>query len=234
MEPLHDIHKMLLRTCPTSVTVSASRLERTAAGRNILKRCLWQSVQPENTPSINEWAIVDPDYTRQSILLPPKEFRGPVGAFQRIHYKSNRCFLQKASLDLLRIEETEKHYFAKEYRTFNCPTPACSAYFNQPGQWPAHAIEHRHYIDAEPPPEIAIRFAQQDQMLNDMLQRECKDVFERLASDWGAEGSDQRRIAEDAFLHQLQHDPLYARSKPRRESSIWTSYWLNMNRMHWF
>ena len=46
---------------------------------------------------------------------------------------------------------------------------------------------------------------------------------------WGEEGSQQRREAEDAFLYQLEHDPLYAQREPPRERLVWLDYMLDMN-----
>jgi hypothetical protein len=56
------------------------------------------------------------------------------------------------------------------------------------------------------------------------IEQQYADKMADLRIQWGKEGSQKRADAEQAFLTQLQHDPLYTHEKPPEESAIWLRY----------
>ncbi|CAO2651718.1 Nn.00g000010.m01.CDS01, partial [Neocucurbitaria sp. VM-36] len=76
-EPLPESLARIVDMSPTGISVfGASYLRRTIPSGFAYQRCLWQPIQP-NDDAAKEWVLADLDWTRDSVLLPPKEFRGP-------------------------------------------------------------------------------------------------------------------------------------------------------------
>jgi hypothetical protein len=222
-----DVHKALVEKCPAPISVTASYLQRTLPSFKV-KRHRVKKDSTNNGTTIH-WPILDLNWTRPIILLPLKEFRGPVGEFQRNTYAGQICKYRKNSLRLLRVEAIEKHHFGTEYRAFSCPKFGCPAYFTLPGQWPAHVdVSEGHEFQAPIPPEYAIQFAEHEEELQHIYYRGHRDAIEAMRVQWGEDGSEQRRAVEHAFLQQIEQDPLYARSKPAEETAIWRHYQMFM------
>lgn len=53
-----------------------------------------------------------------------------------------------------------------------------------------------------------------------------------MRAAWGEEGSQGRDEMKQAFLQQLQDDPLYAGEEVPNESSLWRTYEKSLND-HW-
>lgn len=229
VDPWPDSLATLIDKCPATISISGvSYHRRTIAGGLAYQRCLWLRTGPPNSTDSN-WALSNPNWTRESILLPPKKFRGPVGAFERTLYKANRIYCYGLSLRQLSIEAMERHNFEGNQRGFTCPNPACEMHFDQPGQWPLHAIETGHSVNATFTSELATQSMLQLERLMYMQKKDVEIAREKMITDWGVKGSEQRRIAEHAFLSQVEFDPLYAHSKPGKQASIWIRYGDTMN-----
>jgi hypothetical protein len=226
---LTDIHKRLLRRCPANLTVSASYLQHNTSSRRTVKRRLWEKSQANNSSAAGDWTVANLQWTRQIVLLPPKTFHGPVGAFQRTMYELACYLYQHRSLVPLRIEAIEKHHFGGDYCAFRCRAPACTAYFDLPGQWLAHADEYRSHCEANLPPDYEAEFAAQEEQIESRHKQRRMDVIETMRTSWSALGSEPRRIAEHAFLSQLEDDPLYAGSRPGEQTFMWKYYQATMN-----
>ncbi|KAF2822731.1 hypothetical protein CC86DRAFT_261125, partial [Ophiobolus disseminans] len=221
---MQEVHKVLVQKCPATISVSASYLQRTSLDGATVKRHLVKKSHTNNGKTIH-WPILDLEWTRQIILLPLKEFRGLVGEFQRVDYALSLYLHRMWALALLRIEVVEKYHFGGEYHPFNCPEPTCPAYFTLPGQWPAHADEFSaHHDKAEIPREFAIQWAEHKEEIQRTYQRGRWDAIELMRAQWGVDGSEQQRAIEHAFLEQIEHDPLYACSKPAKETALWGRY----------
>lgn len=229
-QPLSKVHTALLQRCPTNVDVSGSYLQRRTPNSRAAVRHLVRKEQVHDSSVPDAWTVVNPQWTPQIVLPPHKTFRGAVGSFQQIKYEGERYSYQLQTLGLLRIKATETHYFGGEPRAFTCPAPACTAYFDRPGQWPAHADKFKHQYDAEVPPEFAAEFAAQRKQLERRQKQGCDHAIESMRKSWAVPGTEQRRIAEYAFLSQLEHDPLYACGRPARQTSIWNWYRMIMDK----
>jgi hypothetical protein len=221
---MQEVHKAIVQKCPAPISVSASYLQRNFSNEAIVKRHLVKKPSTNNSTTTH-WPILDLEWTRQTILLPLKEFRGLVGAFQRIEYALTVYLYRRRSLALLRVEAIEKHHFGREYRAFSCPEPTCLTYFTLPGQWTAHVDEcNGHESKAEIPPNFAIQFAEHEKKIERIYQRDRWDAVDIMRAQWGVDGSEQQRAVEHAFLKQIEHDPLYACSRPAKETTIWRHY----------
>jgi hypothetical protein len=233
-QPLVEIHTRLLQKCPANVDLSASYLQNRTLNSQALVRRLVQKKQVYDGRVAGAWTVVDPEWTPQLVLPPHKTFRGPVGAFQQVGHEIARYLYQHRTLALLRIKAIETHYFGGEPRAFTCPVSACTAYFDRPGQWPAHAEAYRHYYDAALPSEFAAEFAAQRERIERRVKQGRDDATELMRKRWGALGTEQRRVAEHAFLSQLEHDPLYACNRPARQTILWNWYRATMDKEEFF
>lgn len=221
---MQEVHKELVEKCPASISVFASYLQRDLSNEALVRRHLVMKPSTNNGTTTH-WPILDQEWTRQTILPPPKEFRGLVGAFQRLDYALTVWEYQRESLTLLRIEVVEKYHFGTEHRAFSCPMRTCPAYFTLPGQWPAHVDEcNGHDSMAEIPCEFAIQFAEHEEEIKRKYQRDGSSALETMRAERGADGSEQQRAKDHAFLEQIEHDPLYACSKPGKETVLWKRY----------
>jgi hypothetical protein len=221
---MQEVHKELVQKCPAPISVSASYLQRDFSNKAIVRRHLVKKPSTNNGTTTC-WPILDREWTRQTILLPLKTFRGLVGAFQHAEYAQIIWEYQQECLPLLRTEIVEKYYFRTGYRAFRCPKPACPAYFTLPGQWPAHVDEcNGHESMAEIPGEFAIQLAEYREEIKRTRQRDYSDAMESIRTQRGVDGSEQQRAVDHAFLEQIEHDPLYACSKPAQETAIWQRY----------
>jgi hypothetical protein len=219
-ESLPDDLKMIVEMCPAGISVSASFLKNAAGCTRRLERSLWR-LAGRDASIVGRWEKINPMWTRQSILLPHKDFRGPVGAYQSTHYKAHRYHLQYRAQQLLLIEAIERHHFHERQEPFKCFDPECEAQFGLPGEWTLHAIDSGHDDFAVPPDEFKASFDQHKKMLQMHMKGEA---LGRIREAWGEKGSERRHNAEQAFLYQLDHDPLYAHGKPARACSTWFMY----------
>jgi hypothetical protein len=151
-----------------------------------------------------------------------------VGTYERATYSLNQIRNQIAAAGLLVIESLERHHFDGRHEPFSCYDPECEAHFEQLGEWTLHAIESRHYSSAVPPSSLKALFDQQKGKLLHMRNQYFSQGA-KMRIDWGEEGSEKRHNAEQAFLYQLDHDPLHAHGKPARECSTWLMYTRQVN-----
>jgi hypothetical protein len=225
-ESLPDDLKIITEMCPKGIRASASFLKRTAGYTYLLERSLWRQAE-RDVKIARQWQQITSTWTRQSILLPPKEFRGPVGAYDSTFYKFHQYCRQKTGAQLLVIEAMERHHFHERRKPFDCLEPGCEARFGGPGEWTLHAIDNAHFQSAVVPDNVKALFDQNNSLLEQTYKQD--KTWGKIKAAWGKEGSEKRRIAEQAFLHQLDHDPLHAHGKPARECSTWLSYTLDLD-----
>jgi hypothetical protein len=74
------------------------------------------------------------------------------------------------------------------------------------------------------PREFAIQFAEHEEEIERTYQRDGSGAMEIMRAQRGVDGSEQQRAIEHAFLEQIEHDPLYACSKPAQETATWQRY----------
>lgn len=65
-----------------------------------------------------------------------------------------------------------------------------------------------------------------------LLEQRNDCTWASMRAAWGEEGSQGRDEMKQAFLQQLQDDPLYAGEEVPNESSLWRTYEKSLND-HW-
>jgi hypothetical protein len=111
-----------------------------------MERSLWQlnNNSTDLTGTAHKWEKILTDWEPRIVLLPPKIFRGSVGAFQRCHYKFEHFCMQKRAAELLFTESVERRHFNSIYTPFVCFTSDCGAQFEKPGEYSLHITRMRY------------------------------------------------------------------------------------------
>ncbi|KAH6875637.1 hypothetical protein BKA58DRAFT_380191 [Alternaria rosae] len=215
--------------CPSRIRASVSCRQRVAGHPSRATRTLWRLSYPSYGQS-QAWEVATLYWTRQCVLPPPKTFRGPVGAFCRIQYHSSHYFYRHFAIRALSIQAIKAYYLQDSQKPCVCPISGCGLQFELPGQWAAHAIDTGHYNNITfPSRQLQTSFKDHSARI-ESLEQKYADAMAELQIAWGKEGSNQRANAEQAFLSQLQHDPLYMHEKPPEESFMWLDYKEKMNK----
>ncbi|KAI8930526.1 hypothetical protein NX059_012128 [Plenodomus lindquistii] len=213
----------MVEQCPRPIRASVSCLQRIPGYPARATRTLWRQTPPGNS-QLAAWKAVTLDWRRQTVLPPPKRFSGPVGAFSRIEYYHSLFFYRHFAKRLLLIQATEAYYSHPDRRPCICPVAGCGLLFELPGQWATHMIDAAHDGEISPPGEPFKSLFEDHFARQARIEQQYADEMADLQTKWGEEGSQQRTDAEQAFLTQLQHDPLWTHEKPPAESAIWLRY----------
>jgi hypothetical protein len=207
---LSALEKRIVNMCPVGMNVFVSLLQKEKSHpRSVnsrMKRSLWRLVG-EDTLEADERDLICPAWTRRNILPPPKEFRGPVGWFQRSHYKYHRFYLQDAATRVLLNEAIERHHFYERHEPFDCLVPKCNAQFHSPGKWTQHASETGH-DDGFPPPENVKALFDQHKKKLERLGKEMGEAQLPIYKAWnlikGHSGAESSR--GPLLPYQPEHD----------------------------
>jgi hypothetical protein len=218
--------------CPAGIRTFVSCLQREAEYPRRQHRILWRQVHPSNDRPA-AWEVLHPSWSRQSVFPPPKDFRGPVGAFCRMQHRLLQPSFQRWGGQLLLIYAIEGYHLQEGNTPYTCPAFGCGLQFELPGQWALHAVDTGHNADSVPPSkELRALFKKRAAKIAD-VEQQYKDGMTSLLIDWGDEGSEQRRDAESAFLSQLEHDASYTHDKPPTECAIWLRFTWQMKTHFW-
>jgi hypothetical protein len=222
----------LVRGCPAHISAFVALVEKKEEERGTKKeeelyawaeRSLWR--WPGR--ATGGWIREATAWARNTVLPPPKPFHGPAGAHQRYNHQLERLASRLRGIKHLLLEAREKHHFDGRCEPFSCLFPGCTARFTRPGEWTWHALATCHDSVREagsPPEEFQATFALLNEELRHFEEQEVKGAFCEMLQTWGEEGSTERSNAENAFLHQLEEDPLHEHEKPARETSAWFQY----------
>jgi hypothetical protein len=214
----------MVQLCPPRICVLVSVLQYEDEASRRAIRYLARRSHSDDCSTADAWDIIHTRWARQSILPPPKVWKGPVGAFRRIEHARRRYNAMKMGTIILLITAIGRRQPQALDRPIVCPAPACDVYFTVPVEWATHAVESCHYRTAVPPEEHQELFDQQEKRLEALFRQECLLPTERLRRSCGGPGSRERLDNELAFLSQLEQDPEYAHSKPAYTCSTWISY----------
>lgn len=163
-----------------------------------------------------------PNYDQPRIVMPPKIFRGPIGAYESWIYKATQVTARKETIKTMLVAAVEKHHFYRRHRPFTCPVPDCRAWFDQPEQFTTHMLvedrinlgNHNRFLNQEmaPPEPFKALFATNEEELEELRQEERRRS-EFLSNLWDKEGTKRRDAALQAAIHQIEHDPLCLQGK---------------------
>ncbi|KAH7077786.1 hypothetical protein BKA63DRAFT_601836 [Paraphoma chrysanthemicola] len=218
---LPDDFRLLADGSPTSIATYVSFLTLDASHSKRCRRQVWQPTRKEGAKEL-EWNSIDQAWTPKVIFLPVRTFHGPAGRYYRARYKNDRHGQRIQANRLIFVHATEAYYTQHPDLPQPCPVAGCNAQFSKPGQWAVHSAEMGYDGGQESHPDTDFQrtFSQR----GILMEREYNRMFNELLSmqeDWGKEGSKQRQDAEEAFVHQLERDPMYTHQKPPRECRIW-------------
>ena len=218
-EPLLNEMATILRMPPPGVSVSVSmlRMSRNAA---YLERSRWQRMN-------ERIEIVEQTAVWQSIEPPPKEFRGPVGAYQQAYHIFGRLCDQQFATRFILLEARERHHFDGRTEPFTCIKAGCDIRFEKPGEWTVHAVATNH--DTENRTQVPLDehrdvFNKRQAELKQMRERDIDVPLLRISKEWGEPGSEGRANLEKAWFDQILNDPLYAHGKTPAECSTWQQF----------
>jgi hypothetical protein len=215
--------------CPPHIRTLISCVRHVKGYPQRATRVLWRQDHPYSSQSPPAWKIIDSTWTRQSVMPPPRSFTGPVGTFSRAMYHMGLLFYKKFARRILLIQAVEAQHLLDDQRPCACPAPGCNLQFELPGQWAMHAVDAGHDYKLQPPDQrFKILFNEYDAKLA-REEQDSRDALNKMRIEWGEEGSEQRKAAEQAFLTQLHEDQSYEHEKPPEESQIWRCYQRRMN-----
>ncbi|KAF1962013.1 hypothetical protein CC80DRAFT_589468 [Byssothecium circinans] len=198
------MHKKVAQMCPPNISVSLSFLSQVKEDNGLrhesrLGRTLWQQV--------HEWEEC-PTQFQPRILLPPKVFYGPVGAYQNFVHKFSSVRRQQDAADVLAIMAIERHHFYGRKIHLYCSDPDCNACFEQPEEYTMHIIRTGHHYSAPEP--LKDLFSENEKRLERLAKEQREMIFE-ISEEWGeytSERSEKWLAAEAAFRYQPENDPV--------------------------
>lgn len=204
-----QIFRQVAQLCPLGMKVSVAVLHGDRSFECRLDRCVWQQIDSrEGASARDRWEKISTP-ARSLILMPLKVFRGPVGAYQALWRKNMDVFEQKRAAEILLIAAIEQHHFQARHEPFRCFAPGCDVWFHRPNEFTLHVIQTGHSEHAIPPQPFEALFAANKERLGKKLQ-DARTVRRSIEEKWGEYGSEERRLAELAYLKQLECNPMYA------------------------
>lgn len=173
------------------------------------------------------WEALSLGQLYRTVLMPPKQFSGPVGMFQQLDYRLFKTSLRREGLWLLMIEAVGQHYF--EYKQDNvlfCPSHGCNACFTKPGEWVIHAAEHhcREWRKLEIVPDTLKATFEECQS---NLVKEDEDVvrcYKATKAAWNEDDEHKRKEIERGWMEQLDKDKAWDTGKTAKESKLWSHF----------
>ncbi|KAH6629736.1 hypothetical protein C7974DRAFT_395132 [Boeremia exigua] len=170
----------------------------------------------------NEGWTEIPNYDQPRIVMPPKLFRGPIGAYESWIHKATQLAAREKTVKTMLVAAVEKHHFYGRHEPLTCPVPDCSAWFDQPEQFTTHMLvedrinlgDHDRFLNQEmvPPEPFKALFATNEEELEE-LRQEAHKRSDLLRDLWGKDGTKRRDAALQAAIHQVDHDPLCLQGK---------------------
>jgi hypothetical protein len=215
---------IIAERCPAHIRTSMSCFRHETGYPERGTRVLWQQDHSRNSQPATAWKPVDLDWRRLNVFPPPRNFTGPVGVLTRERYHGFIRMHKKSARRVLLQQAVEAHYLHEVQGPCVCPDPGCDLEFEQPGQWTIHAMETGHDFRLEPPSQHFKTLFEENSAKMIRIGQECADAVSKLRTEGGEKGSEQRRVAEQAFLAQLHADPSYAQDEPPEECELFCRY----------
>ena len=209
--------------CPSDLRVSVDVVQGDGFIQSRMERVLWQLTSTHKGASdeaCQEWKI-RPIRSEPRTTPLRKALHGPVGAFLDHLTLSSDISSQELAIRVHSITATEKLHFDGLHEPFTCyyHRICCDAYFDQAEDFTTHIILTFH--DGQPasrlynhqyhPDSIKKLFIKNQERL-DHLTAVARQKDKSFVEWWGGPGSEEERAAKKEFMHQLEHDPLYAQA----------------------
>lgn len=217
-----EIFKQLARTCGNHTEISFSLLKtwkKVGYQNRQAERSIWHQSPDSMTSDTTEWEESLHEL-KPRVMLPVKEFRGPLGAYQCSIYRRLQCLYFRHTIVVMLIAATERHHFLRQNSPFQCPAPRCSVVFSLPGEFTSHVISNsRHREHIVPLEQYSLLFDKADARL-EALKHNANKAEQVFQHQWGQNGTERRIATEQAALQQVASDVLYASEKSGYGSHI--------------
>ncbi|KAJ8116081.1 hypothetical protein OPT61_g2412 [Boeremia exigua] len=213
-----DVYRKVGQMCPSHIKIFAYLLQGDGFMQRRMKRKLWRLVNNKgaiDTSATQEWQLCA-DHPSLEIIPPYKAWRGPVGIHEDCYTRVWDIAYMRKAIRVHRIAAMERCHFHESHKPFHCPAEDCDVFFQQPEEYTSHVIETKHDLTAKLPRHIELAFAENDMRL-DRLEEIAHEMERPFLEWWGEYGSEKRKAAEKEFIHQLEHDSLYAQDGPVME-----------------
>ena len=223
-QPLDSLPTFLgtfLRLCPAGINISLSLLQghQFPGEPNYKPRCersLWRPIGNDTSTANVEyqWEKVFTDWAPRIVLLPPKNFHGPVGAYQRRLYRSDRRMMQIQATELLLVDAIERNHFHERHNPFVCFAPDCQVWFKAPGEYLLHAFQTGHITSASPPENVKALFDKHNQNLDRLYGQDDYELYDQDTKEYSrgtsSYGPIQSPCDEDqAMISEMEAEELY-------------------------
>ncbi|KAH7071491.1 hypothetical protein BKA63DRAFT_73530 [Paraphoma chrysanthemicola] len=180
------------------------------------------------------WEPVPCAWPWKIILPPTKPLEGPVGQYMALAHKTDIVLLELDGLWPLMVEALDRHHFHNgKNEPFSCPSPDCSAYFAQAGEWTVHAAEV-HYNDwvvgdrfSILPPRLKRESEQRARALEVQLDQLSQSA-QKICANWHGHGGGEQEEIERAWMAQLKNDRTWDTGTTPRASRLWKAFLQDM------
>jgi hypothetical protein len=234
----------LVDSCPAAINISVLVLERNRLHIDddvVSPTKRWQRTLYRRT-SEGGWSESQPDNNRTTLLMPAKQFNGPIGEFKKIEYKNYMIDLRDDALAPLLIEALARLYFAGgNGDPVPCPFPDCGMYLAKAEEWIFHAVDRHtfdwglegvtwYYMDinmyhdkTDPSYELKDSFMHRERNLT-WSRGVVNCLYHDLENDWRDAGDEGQKDIERQWMEQLKMDSSWKTEKKGRTSKLWTDY----------
>ncbi|KAJ6274254.1 hypothetical protein PSV08DRAFT_367897 [Bipolaris maydis] len=231
-EPFPRALQCLLQACPPSIKCSLLYLEqKPQSATGILQwrtdpwqRCLFQYTDDRG------WLKTEPQRMRRTILVPPKQFKGPVGHYMGLRYQAHKKIpLQRLGLWPLTVEALDCYHFdGVRDKPFSCPLSGCTAYFSQGGEWSVHAVEvhyreQKKLLEVLPSNRIGAELRERSQAL-DRKTKQIQEEFTMIREAWVAGDETAQEEIWQLWMEQLHHDAAWEAQETGMKSTLWADF----------
>jgi hypothetical protein len=229
-EPFPLPLQLLFRACPEDLESSVLFLEKTSQPTAKPWRTgTWQRSVSQRAER-DGWDKSKPDKSRQTILMPPKQFKGPVGSYSELVYQLyHKIRLQRFGLWPLMVEALDRHHFDMgRNESFSCPFSSCTACFGQAGQWTSHAAKIHYYewnnlVEFLPISSVGVELRERGQALEKKT-RDVQEQFQKIKKLWNTGGSTIRDEIQRSWMEQLSSDAIWDTREKGENSVLWCEF----------
>ncbi|KAH8698077.1 hypothetical protein GQ44DRAFT_733407 [Phaeosphaeriaceae sp. PMI808] len=204
--------QILIQACPLAIQVSALVVEIqyppiASTSSTTLPTNQWQRSIYQLTAE-NKLVQLESRHSK-TIIMPTRQFIGPVGKFERLRHQFSMLELQLYSLQALAIEALDRHYFdSGNNNPFSCPLRTCNAYFRKAGEWTIHAVNlhsQERICFSILPNEIRAMFEEREKSLR-KSEKEAKVQLGKISQEWQKAEEDKRKGIERIWAEQLYNN----------------------------
>ncbi|KAF2447514.1 hypothetical protein P171DRAFT_429146 [Karstenula rhodostoma CBS 690.94] len=207
--PPPTVCRRVCQLCPRDINVFVSILRR----GDRVKRTLWRRVTTQEDSNETQELVECEDHPGPGIIVPHKPFRGQVGTCQYLWSQGSAIARQNLALLVLRTAAIERYHLHGRHEAFVCRARGCDAWFERPEEFTIHVVgtgeQHDRYVLPEPYQSL---FADGEKRLEQVKQRH-REIKEQFLKWWGEFGSEERKVAQEEFLRELEHDSLHVQGE---------------------